>query len=425
MRMMMMVVDIIMAVGVVSLMMIMIVKMVNFFIYEDNLIHDVDVDMKDFHMNIDKDVEWVGGSSKSNVPKDTQEGDLEVINIDVMLSGSSLDEENDGKRRKIIRSIQRVYENDATLVSDPFYIFQTFISSKAFKTQVKLHSIRTRTGNTIATLFPCIEHRYCLHHIYKNMKKIWGWGEEFKDLLWECATTSNLNNDPYEWLKQIPLQSWARSHSIGRANYDALTHSLCEAFNSKLKEGRDAPIITSTEFIREYIMKKIVKVEKEIKKVVGPLTPTTTKILDKIKSQQSFTCKRWELTGIPCKHGVDAIWYMARNNKDVGIPESFVHPCHWLSRWKEMYSFKISPINGRSMWEKLAMLTTLLPQKHCVPIGRPKKKRTISTVEKEDNVRGNTTSRAYRSVTCNKCKTISHNARTYKGKIPTVGGGGG
>lgn len=202
-------------------------------------------------------------------------------------------------------------------------------------------------------------------------------------------------------------------------------------------------------------MKKIVKVDKEIQKVVGPLTPTATTILDKIKSkaeqyvatfcgagkyqvagpwqdqcivdvgQQSCTCKRWELTGIPCKHGVAAIWDMGRNDKDVGIPESFVHPCYWLSSWKEMYSFKVSPINGRSMWEKSAIPTTLLPPKHRVPIGRPKKKRTISIVEKEDFVRGNTASRAHRSVTCTKCNNVGHNARTCKGKRPIVGGGGG
>lgn len=55
----------------------------------------------------------------------------------------------------------------------------------------------------------------------------------FKDLLWECATTSNvqhfhqameklkkLNNDAYEWLKRIPPQSWARSHFTGIMTFD-------------------------------------------------------------------------------------------------------------------------------------------------------------------------------------------------------------
>ncbi|CAI9273035.1 unnamed protein product [Lactuca saligna] len=362
----------------------------DFFIDEDNLIHDVDVDMKDFHMNIDKDVEWVGGSSET--------GRRDFLGLD----GAFVKGPYPGQ-------VLSAVALDGLGTNSNF----TFMSDR-----------QKGLLPAIATLFPCAEHRYCLRHIHDNMKKNWR-GKVFKDLLWECATTSNvqhfhqameklkkLNNDAYEWLKQIPPQSWARSHFTGRAHCDALTNNMCEAFNSKIEDGRDAPIINCIEFIREYIMKKIVKVDKEIQKVVGPLTPTATTILDNIKSkaeqyvatfcgagkyqvagpwqdqcivdvgQQSCTCKRWELIGIPCKHGVAAIWDMGRNDKDVGIPESFVHPCYWLSSWKEMYSFKVSPINGRSMWEKSAIPTTLLPPKHRVPIGRPKKKRTISIVKR-------------------------------------------
>lgn len=31
----------------------------DFIVDEDNLLDDIDVDMKDFHLNIDKEVEWV------------------------------------------------------------------------------------------------------------------------------------------------------------------------------------------------------------------------------------------------------------------------------------------------------------------------------------------------------------------------------
>ncbi|CAI9280533.1 unnamed protein product [Lactuca saligna] len=178
-------------------------------------------------------------------------------------------------------------------------------------------------------------------------------------------------------LKQIPPQSWARSHFTGRAYRDALSNNPCEAFNIKLEEGRDAPIINCIEFIREYIMKKIVKVDKEIQKLLGPLTPTATTILDKIKI---------------------AIWDTRRNS--VGIPESFVHPCYCLSRWKEMYSLKCSH------W-------------------KTKEEENNINCGKEDFVRGNTTSRAHRSVTCKKCNNVVHNARTYKGQRPIVGVGGG
>ncbi|CAI9295116.1 unnamed protein product [Lactuca saligna] len=388
-------------------------------------------------MNIDKDVEWVGGSSKSNVPEDTQQGDLEVINTEVLLSGSSSDEENDGLRDYVLevqaRNPDTTVKIDVESEANPTVETRTFrriyvcigalkrgfaagrrdflgldgafmkgpypgqvLSAMALDGNNGIYPldyavVESETLNSwtwflsnlgddlgllpaIATLFPCAEHRYCLRHIHNNMKKNWR-GKEFKDLLWECATTSNvehfhqamenlkkLNNDAYEWLKQIPPQSWACSHFTGRAHCDALTNNLCEAFNNKIEEGRDALIINCIEFIREYIMKKIVKVDKEIQKVAGPLSPTATIILDKIKSkakqyvatfcgtgkyqvaglwqdqcivdvgQQSCTYKRWELTGIPCKHGVAAIWDIGGITK---MWESQNHLCIHVTSYQD------------------------------------------------------------------------------------------
>lgn len=62
-----------------------------------------------------------------------------------------------------------------------------------------------------------------------------------------------------------------------------ILNNLCETFNGKLNEGRDKPIITCLEFIREYLMKKIVNVEKAIGKCIGPLTPTAMQTLENIK----------------------------------------------------------------------------------------------------------------------------------------------
>ncbi|GJY40675.1 mutator type transposase [Tanacetum coccineum] len=72
--------------------------------------------------------------------------------------------------------------------------------------------------------FPAAEHRYCLKHIYDNMKLQWK-GKLFKELLWRCATATNVthfnivmeevkqaNKKVYDWLKDIPPQHWARSH---------------------------------------------------------------------------------------------------------------------------------------------------------------------------------------------------------------------
>ncbi|GJT31020.1 mutator type transposase [Tanacetum coccineum] len=45
----------------------------------------------------------------------------------------------------------------------------------------------------------------------------------------------------------------------GRAKCDLLINNICEVFNRQLVDGRDQPIITCLEYIKEYLMKRIVK----------------------------------------------------------------------------------------------------------------------------------------------------------------------
>lgn len=53
-------------------------------------------------------------------------------------------------------------------------------------------------------------------------------------------------------------------------------------------DGRDSPILTALEFVREYLMKRIVNVQKVISKSQGPLTPAATKLFDAIKNEASY-----------------------------------------------------------------------------------------------------------------------------------------
>ncbi|XP_021985456.2 uncharacterized protein LOC110881541 [Helianthus annuus] len=112
---------------------------------------------------------------------------------------------------------------------------------------------------------------------------------------------------------------------------------------------------------------------------MGPLTPHATEVFDEIKKQaaemsvlmvdsdkyqvtgprsqcvvnvkhKACACRKWDLTGMPCKHAVAAIWDMSRNSIDVGIPEEWVSDVYWLSTWKKVYDNVIEPINGLDMW---------------------------------------------------------------------------
>ncbi|GKC81470.1 mutator type transposase [Tanacetum coccineum] len=134
------------------------------------------------------------------------------------------------------------------------------------------------------------------------------------------------------------LHKFSLMLSIGRAHCDVLLNNLCEVFNGQLVDGRDVPIITCLEFIREYLMKRIVNVKKVISKSVvayggsiykqpGPFEDQC--VVDIEEKKCSY--RKWELTGMPCKHAVAVINEMATTNADAGVPESWVHSSYWDS----------------------------------------------------------------------------------------------
>ncbi|GJZ67270.1 crooked neck-like protein 1 [Tanacetum coccineum] len=139
------------------------------------------------------------------------------------------------------------------------------------------------------------------------------------------------------------------------------------------------------------------------------------------------SCRKWELTGIPCKHIIAACyWNMALNDRATPPPKTWVNPCYWLSTWKKTYSHKIQPIYETNYWEKSTCPTTLLPPKHHVQVGRPKKKRKRSKHEDEPFVKDGKLSRKGIIIACQSCENIGHNNATCKGqgrKATTEGSG--
>ncbi|GJX36952.1 hypothetical protein Tco_0250255 [Tanacetum coccineum] len=142
-------------------------------------------------------------------------------------------------------------------------------------------------------LFPHAEHRYCL---------------------------KDFNKKYIDGLKQIPV-NMEQEYFSGRAHCDLLINNICEVFNRQLLEARDSPIITALEHVREYLMKRIVVVQKIIEKCDGPLTPAVARVFDIIKEASRLFCVgsgdiRSYTVSMPLLQ-----YYMADNGNDVGIPE--------------------------------------------------------------------------------------------------------
>ncbi|XP_076959322.1 uncharacterized protein LOC143635351 [Bidens hawaiensis] len=232
-------------------------------------------------------------------------------------------------------------------------------------------------------VFSRAEHRFCLRHIQENMKSRWR-GKLFKNLLTRCAFATlipffekamkavyNEDESLHDWLKQIPPKHWRRAMS------DVLLNNVCESIAKC--DGPLTPNITNIfEAIKtEASQYKVIWNGRNKYQDSGPSLNQCVVDID----QKNYSCRKWELTGIPCKHAVAVNWNMVKNNIDVGSPESWVSEVYLLETWKKVYENTIDPINGWEMWTPFECPTTLVPPKHNKQIGRPKKQRKISEEE--------------------------------------------
>ncbi|XP_071726928.1 uncharacterized protein [Rutidosis leptorrhynchoides] len=136
--------------------------------------------------------------------------------------------------------------------------------------------------NAVERLYPSAKHRFCLRHLQQNMKKKLEWKGIQRSFVEDLR---RFNEGCWDYLVKIKPQHWARSHFSGRAKTDILLNNMCEVLNRWLVDGRDKPIITALEFIREYLMKRIVNVHNTISKCSGPLNPGATKVFEGIKKE--------------------------------------------------------------------------------------------------------------------------------------------
>nr|GEV66649.1 hypothetical protein [Tanacetum cinerariifolium] len=232
---------------------------------KDNEIVEPDIDVYLFGISMDLPFD-----NTNLVPDDVLEReDVDFINADGFDSDLGNDEERNYKKRRL-----------AELRTEIEGVINASVIIPAIK-----------------TIYPSAKHIYCLRYIHENMKQRWC-GQAYKDLLWRAASATNVRDfkkfmlelktmipKAYEWLNKIPAEHWARSYFLGRAKSNLLLNNICEVFNGKIVRGRDKPVITLLEYIKEYCMKRIMNVQGVIDRCIGPLTPTATRIKESIKKE--------------------------------------------------------------------------------------------------------------------------------------------
>ncbi|XP_074362497.1 uncharacterized protein LOC141702785 [Apium graveolens] len=306
--------------------------------------------------------------------------------------------------------------------------------------------------NVVDEMLPLDEHRYCVKHMHNNFKGKFG-GRALKDRLWSCARASNVeafqtnmnymkeeSEGAWKWLTEVPFHHWSRAHFRNDSKCDILLNNMCETFNRCILRAREQGVLVMLEMIREYLMRRLQNKRDEIEGW-GPnkLTPKTLKLLDKYKKwskgcystyagynefevttvneskyavhigDRTCGCRRWDLSGIPCHHGISCINRLGKNMED------YVDPVYSVERYEKTYSGIIFPMNGHSSWEKHNIFMRSPPPTVEKQPGRPTKKRRPEIpdiIEKEYNGVRILSKTTQASVRCGECHQVGHNRRT-------------
>ncbi|XP_071727883.1 uncharacterized protein [Rutidosis leptorrhynchoides] len=205
---------------------------------------------------------------------------------------------------------------------------------------------------------PMYRNKFCLRHLHENMKSKWR-GLAYKQHLLKCATATTV---PHFEKFMMDLKGFD------------------EAAWKWIVDGRDKPIITCLVFIREYLMKRLYGVKNKIMNSQRLLTPKETKVFEEIKKEAN---KKWELTGMPCKHVIPCIWNMRANDPKVPRQE-----------------------------HKSIVRILILPPLQIATTGRLEKNRTKGLHDNDDIVFGGKYSKKGQVIQCGICKGFGHNRRS-------------
>ncbi|XP_024155883.1 uncharacterized protein LOC112163847 [Rosa chinensis] len=229
---------------------------------------------------------------------------------------------------------------------------------------------------------PSAHIRFCVRHMWTNFTKLFP-GKVMKDQMWKCAKSTTM---PYY------LNDMEEMKALDEDAYNWMT-------------ARKKPLVIMFEEIRLKLMKRIQVLEKSKAKAATNCTPTFNgedeAEVENIEGNKNVvnlrlrtcSCRRWDLTGIACKHAVSAINFLRQDL------DEYVADCYFKKRYMAIYSNFIKAVNSMDLWGRYEDPPILPP--------------TYSRQPAEGKL-----GRQQRSLKCGNCHQVGHNVKTCQRHLP-------
>lgn len=143
-------------------------------------------------------------------------------------------------------------------------------------------------------MFERIEHRLYPRHLYANFKKRFRGGTLIRDLMMGDAKEiyyqgwlqkmnklKQLDVKAWNWLMRVPTKCWCKHGFSFYPKYDILMNNIDDSFNSTILVAKHKDTLTICEWIRKYLMNRLVTPATKLEKWQNRVMPMPRKRLDK------------------------------------------------------------------------------------------------------------------------------------------------
>lgn len=243
-----------------------------------------------------------------------------------------------------------------------------------------------------------------------------------------------ISNAAAEDLLKRNYRKWCRAFYTSMSSCDSVDNNMSEVFNAYILHSRHKPIITMLEDIREGLMERLYKKRDEVGKKDLLLCPRIQQQVEKHKiwargwnafwdggfcygvregatqtkfvvnlAEKTCSCNAWQVSGIPCKHAVVAIW-----NK-VDEPEQYVNDYFRKGVYMKAYEYLLEPLNGPQEWPDSDLVVIAPALKKVQHRPQTKRRLQVGEVTKSGKMK-----KVGTVMTCSLCGIQGHNKRGCK-----------
>ncbi|XP_034574049.1 uncharacterized protein [Setaria viridis] len=215
----------------------------------------------------------------------------------------------------------------------------------------------------VSQAFEDSHHAFCLHHIMEEFKgelRKGPWSQQIRDGMIEDFTRAaqacsiedfnasiesirNISTEAADWIIASKPEHWSDAIFRG-CRYDHFSSNIVDAFNNWIPTKKEGSIVLMIDSLRTKIMEIIESRREACKAWSGPLTPSmeykakeemmkagkmtvlcSSETVFEVRGNAIFvvnlanwecTCRRWQLSGLPCVHAVAVFNRIGRSYYD-------------------------------------------------------------------------------------------------------------